>query len=659
MLIKKHILRCGAALTAAVAMCGTMAVPAAFAEDYEQPTLNPHVKNIIEQDGYQFIDLNGNGALDKYEDWRLDAETRADDLVSQMTVREKIAQMQHPTFLPRSDGKIPSYLEKWCNTEGIGMLLIRELNSVEAAATTMNTIQEYAEGSRLGVPVLVSMDSVHGLSYVTGATVTPHNLALAATRDEELVTKLAEVARDEHIAIGVRMTLSPEADIASEPRWGRVMETFGEDPDLVTQMVTAQVVAFQNGTEGLNTDSIVACMKHFPGAGPQMDGKDTSPIISSEETLQTHLKPYYAALDVNVASIMPYYSVPLALDMENSAIGSKATLQDLLRDEMGFTGIIQTDWGMIWAIQEALGTMTGEEISDEEAILIGVTQSRVDGIGGESIRLIDYMEQYTQEGKIDEAILDAAAKRIVKVKFEMGVFENPYCDVEYAVSFVGNEESQKLNLEAAEKAMTLLKNDGTLPLDPNAEQTILVCGPRAGDMDSLVGGWSSAQEGLTIAGALEAYAGENTTVIYEPEDTGRIIELAKDADVIVVSVGEPSYQHDPPWGYDTLEITSSQQEILDAAVASGKPVVTVVTGGRPYILTWCDENTNAILEAYYPGSQGGIAIAETLYGMNNPTGKTPMQFPRDMESVNNQEGDVSFDLENPLYDYGYGLSYEP
>lgn len=659
MLIKKHILRCGAALTAAVAMCGTMAVPAAFAEDYEQPTLNPHVKNIIEQDGYQFIDLNGNGMLDKYEDWRLDAETRADDLVSQMTVREKIAQMQHPTFLPRSDGKIPSYLEKWCNTEGIGMLLIRELNSVEAAATTMNTIQEYAESSRLGVPVLVSMDSVHGLSYVTGATVTPHNLALAATRDEELVIKLAEVARDEHIAIGVRMTLSPEADIASEPRWGRVMETFGEDPELVTQMVTAQVVAFQNGTEGLNTDSIVACMKHFPGAGPQMDGKDTSPIISSEETLQTHLKPYYAALDVNVASIMPYYSVPLALDMENSAIGSKATLQDLLRDEMGFTGIIQTDWGMIWAIQEALGTMTGEEISDEEAILIGVTQSRVDGIGGESIRLIDYMEQYTQEGKIDEAILDAAAKRIVKVKFEMGVFENPYCDVEYAVSFVGNEESQKLNLEAAEKAVTLLKNDGTLPLDPNAEQTILVCGPRAGDMDSLVGGWSSAQEGLTIAGALEAYAGENTTVIYEPEDTGRIIELAKDADVIVVSVGEPSYQHDPPWGYDTLEITSSQQEILDAAVASGKPVVTVVTGGRPYILTWCDENTNAILEAYYPGSQGGIAIAETLYGMNNPTGKTPMQFPRDMESVNNQEGDVSFDLENPLYDYGYGLSYEP
>lgn len=659
-MLTKKLWKRGISLLGAAAMTASMLTGISFAEGetYTQPTLNPHSKSVLEVDGYQFIDLNGNGELDVYEDWRQDAETRAADLVSQMTVREKIAQMQHPTYLPRADGKIAPYLKNYCSEYGIGMLLIRELNSVEAAATTMNTIQEYAEASRLGVPVLVSMDSVHGLSYVSGATVTPHNLALAATRDEALVTKLAEIARDEHLAVGVRMTLSPEADIASEPRWGRVMETFGEDPDLVTQMVTAQVVAFQNGKDGLNTGSIVACMKHFPGAGPQMEGKDTSPIISSEETLQIHLKPYYAALEVNVASIMPYYSVPLALDMENSAIGSKATLQDLLRDEMGFTGIIQTDWGMIWAIQEALGTMTGEEVSDEEAILIGVTQSRVDGIGGESIRLIDLMEEYTQEGKIDEAILTAAATRIVKVKFEMGMFENPYCDVDYAVSFVGNEENQKVNLQAAREAMTLLKNDGALPLNPDAKQTILVCGPRAFDTDSLVGGWSSAQDGLTIADAVAAYAGENTTVLTEKEDVGVIKELAQQADVIIVSIGEPSYQHDPVWGYDTLEIVQSQQEILEAAVASGKTVITVVTGGRPYILTWCDENTNAILEAYYPGAKGGIAIAETLFGMNNPTGKTPMQFPRNMESVNAQEGDVSFDLENPLYDYGFGLSYE-
>ncbi len=657
-MLTKHFRRSLSLLVAVMLIAGALC--GAFADEAkpEQPELNPRVKSLIEADGYQFIDLNGNGALDAYEDWRLDADTRAADLVGQMTVREKIAQMQHPTYLPRSDGKIAPYLEKYCTDYGIGMLLIRELNSVEAAAETMNTVQEYAEASRLGVPVLVSMDSVHGLSYVSGATVTGHNLALAATRDEALVTKLAEIARDEHIAIGVRMTLSPESDIASEPRWGRVMETFGEDPDLVTQMVRAQIVAFQNGTEGVNPDGIVACIKHFPGAGPQMDGKDTSPIVADDETLQIHLKPYYAAIEVNVGSVMPYYSVPLALDMENSAIGSKAALQDLLRGQMGFEGIIQTDWGMIWAIQEGLGTMTGEEVSDEEAIIIGVTQSRVDGIGGESIRLIDQMEEMVGEGKIDEAIVSAAAKRIVKAKFELGVFENPYCDVDYAISFVGNEEHTALNLEAARKAMTLLKNDGTLPLTPNAGQTILVCGPRAGDMDSLVGGWSSSQKGLTIAAAVAEYAGENDTVQYIPDDVTAIAEAAKTADVVIVSVGEPSYQHDPPWGYATLDITASQQEILEAVKAntSGQ-IITVVTGGRPYILTWCDENTNAILEAYYPGQQGGIAIAETLFGLNNPTGKTPMQFPRDMKSVNDQNGDVSFDLENPLYDYGWGLSY--
>ncbi len=648
----------GLALLAALAMlCG--ALPAAFAEEAVQPELNPHVKSIIEADGYKFIDLNGNGALDVYEDWRLDPETRADDLVAQMTLREKIAQMQHPTFLPRADGKFPSYLKKWCQAEGIGMLLIRELNSVEAAAVSMNTIQEYAEGSRLGVPVLVSMDSVHGLSYVTGATVTGHNLALAAARDEDLVIRLAEMAREEHIAIGVRMTLSPESDIASEPRWGRVMETFGEDPELVTQMVTAQIIAFQNGTEGVNPDGIVACIKHFPGAGPQMDGKDTSPLVADEETLQIHLKPYYAAIEVNVGSVMPYYSVPLALDMENSAIGSKAALQDLLREQMGFTGIIQTDWGMIWAIQEGLGTMTGEEVSDEEAIIIGITQSRVDGIGGEQISLISQMEDLTNAGKIDEAILDAAAKRIVLAKFQLGVFENPYVDVDYALEFVGNAEHTALNLEAARKSMTLLKNDGILPLQQNEERTILVVGPRAGDMDSLVGGWSSSQEGLCIADAIKAFAGENATVHYVANDLEQIAELAKEADVVIASVGEPSYQHDPPWGYYTLEITGVQQAILDAVkeAAPETPIVTVVTGGRPYILTWCDENTNAILEAYYPGQQGGIAIAETLFGLNNPTGKTPIQFPRDMDSVEDQSGDVSFDLENPLYDYGWGLTY--
>ena len=612
---------------------------------------------ILEVDGLKFKDHNGNGELDVYEDWREDDETRVADLISQMTVREKIAQMQHPTFVPKSGGEVPSYLETWATQENIGLVLVRELDSVENAAKTMNQVQAWAEASRLGVPIIVSMDSVHGTSYVSGATVTPHNLGLAATRDVELVSELADIARQEHIAVGTRMTLSPEADIASEPRWGRVMETFGEDPELVTEMTTAQIIGFQNGSDGLNEDSIIACIKHFPGSGPQMDGIDMAPIVGDEESLQTHLMPYYAALEVNVAAIMPYYSSSVYLDMTTAALGSEIVLQDLLRDEMGFDGIIQTDWGMIWAIQQTRALFDGE-ISEEEAVLIGVMEGQVDGIGGESIRLIDTMETLYNEGQITDEVLDAACRRILLPKFQMGVFENPYCDVAYAIEYVGNDESRALNLEAARKSMTLLKNDDDiLPYDSTGKK-ILVAGLRAGDMDSLCGGWSSAQEGLTIEQALAEYAAEGAEIVYVAEDLELMKTEAEDADLIIAAVGEPSYMHSSAWGTEDLSLTATQQEMMEVLDATGKPIVTVVINGRPLILTWCAENTEAILMAYYPGTEGGIAIAETIYGMNNPTGKLPVQLPRDMESVLNQESDISFDLEDPLYDYGYGLSYD-
>ena len=558
--VKRNLSRSIAAL-AAFMMLITL-VPAGLAEETEvvedayilieetdtQHELMAYAKDIIEVDGLYFKDMNANGELDVYEDWREDAETRTADLLSQMTIREKISQMQHPTFTPKDNGEYPNYLKKWAETENIGFVLVREFNvadSVGTAAETMNQLQKWCESSRLGIPVVVSMDSVHGASYVNGATVTGHNLSLAATRDEELVTALAEIQRNELMAIGVRMTLSPEADIASEPRWGRVMETFGEDPELVTQMVTAQVIAFQNGSDGLNEDGLIACMKHFPGAGPQMDGLDQAPIISTEESLQTHLMPYYAAIEVNVGSIMPYYSIPLVLDT-TAALGSEATLQGLLREEMGFDGIIQTDWGMIWGIQQST-SMWGEECSEEEAILIGVMDAQVDGIGGESIRLIDKMEGYYEEGKITEDVLDAACTRILRAKFELGVFENPYVDVEYAISYVGSEANQAVNLEAAEKAMTLLKNDGILPLD-STNKKILVAGLRAGDMDSLCGGWTSSQEGSTLVEALTDLAADGAEIIYEAEDVDKIAELAAECDVAIVAIGEVSYQHNSAVG---------------------------------------------------------------------------------------------------------------
>ena len=632
----------------------------------EQHELVAACKEIIEVDGLKFKDMNANGQLDVYEDWREDAETRTADLISQMTIREKVSQMQHPTFVPKGDGSTPNYLSKWSKDEDIGFILVRELTDLkdddgniiatapEVAVANLNQVQAWGEESRLGIPIIISMDSVHGTSYVEGATVTPHNLGLAATRDKELVAQLADIARQEHIAVGARMTLSPEADIATEPRWGRVMETFGEDPDFVTEMTVAQVIGFQAGSEGLNEDSIIACMKHFPGAGPQMEGVDMAPIISTEESLQEHLKPYIAAIEVGLASVMPYYSIPISIS-EIAALGSKETLQDLLRRDLGFDGIIQTDWGMIWGIQQSKA-MWGDEVSEDEAILIGVMEGQVDGIGGESISLIDSMEEMYGNGDITDEVLDAACHRILRAKFQMGMFENPYADPAYAVEYVGNEENQALNLKAAEESMTLLKNDGILPLE--AGKKILVCGQRAGDMDSLCGGWSSLQKGLTVAEAVAEYAGEGAEVVYEAEDLDIIREEAAKADVVICAIGEASYMHTSPWGPDTLEITKVQKEMLEAVKETGTPMVTVVITGRPIILTWCDENTDAVLMAYYPGCQGGVAIAETLFGINNPTGLLPIQMPRDMESVLNQESDIAYDIEDPLYDYGFGLSYE-
>ncbi len=621
----------------------------------EQPVqVQATVKPLLEVDGYIFKDLNANGQLDPYEDWRLSPEERAEDLLQQMTLKEKIAQMQHPTFVPRPDGSAPSFLEKWAQELNVGYVLVRDLPDGKTAAKTMNQLQSWCEASRLGIPILVSMDSVHGTSYVGGALVHPHNLGLAATRDVDLVRRLTEATREEHLAIGVRMTLSPVADIGTEPRWGRVMETFGEDPDLVAEMVKTQVLAFQNGPE-LNSRSVLTTVKHFPGSGPQMDGVDMAPIVASKETMyRHHLKPFIAAIEAGTGSVMPYYSIPLALDMM-AALGSKVALQEVLRGELGFEGIITTDWGMIWGIQQS-ATFVGGEISHDEAIVIGVAEGQVDGIGGESIRLIDDMARLVDEGLIDEEIIDRAVRRTLVAKFKMGIFDNPYVDVEYAEQLVGCPEHQALSLEAARKSMTLLKNTGILPL--KSPKKVLVAGLRAADMDSLTGGWTSQQSGVTILEEIKSRVEvQGGTVFYEGDNADAAAEMAKECDLAIVVVGEPAYMHSPPWGANTLEITPSQQEMLEAIAETGTPIVVIVLMGRPYILTWCAENVDAILVASYPGTQGAVAIADVLFGIYNPTGKLPVQIPRSMEQVRRQKSDEPFDIEDPLYDFGFGLSY--
>ena len=635
-MLTKKLWRRGLSLAAAVALTGSLAVGPAFAQEerYQQPTLNPHVKSIMEVDGYQFIDLNSNGELDVYEDWRQDADTRAADLVGQMTVREKISQMQHPTFLPRADGEIPSYLQEWCNEEGIGMLLIRELNSVEAAANTMNIIQEYAEGSRLGVPVLVSMDSVHSLSYVSGSTVTPHNLALAATRDEELVTKLAEIAREEHLAVGVRMALSPDADLITDPRWGRNQECYSEDTDVVQSLIVAAVQALQGGSE-LTEDSVIATVKHFPGSGGQTDGVDGTPLTIQEDSIDLHLAGFRAAIEAGVAAVMPYgYSTVPYLGgdaVENSADQSAAVMPDLLRGELGYTGLIQTDWGLNF---------------------VGATNAEADILGGAGVR----STRQLVEG-VDEERLTDACRRILIAKFQLGIFENPYVDEENAAQVLGSEEHRAVAKEAAARSFTLLKYENASLL---AGQKLVVAGTLAEDVRALNSGWTAKDPvelaGTTILEAFQNKAGsENVT--YIPDASQVPADLSGTTAVVVI--GEASGTHEPAWGTDTLEFPQEQVDLVKALKDAGANVVEVVLMNRAYVMTEMVDLADSVLLAYRPGvTCGAEAVVNALYGETPITGKTPFQIPRTMEQVLSQREDLPKDIEDPLFEYGFGIEVD-
>ena len=416
------------------------------------------------------------------------------------------------------------------------------------------------------------------------------------------------------------MTLSPVADIATEPRWGRVMETFGEDPDLVSEMVKTQVLAYQNGPQ-LNRSSVMTTVKHFPGSGPQMEGIDMAPIVASLDAFhEHHLKPFVGAIEAGTGSIMPYYSVPLAID-NMAALGSEATLQGLLRQELGYEGIITTDWGMIWGIQQS-AAFVGGEISHDEAVVIGVQGGQVDGIGGESLRLVDDIERLIQDGLIKEETIDKAAARTLLAKFEMGIFDNPYVDEDYAEELVGCQAHQELSLEAARASMTLLHNNGLLPL--STAKNILVAGLRANDMDSLTGGWTSGQSGVTILDEITKRA--EGTVLYEGDDPAAAAELAAQSDV-AIGCGRACLHAQPALGSKHSGNNPVSAGDLEAIEKTGTPIVVVVMMGRPYILTWCVEHTDAILVAYYPGTQGAAAIADVILAITIHRADCRFRFP--------------------------------
>lgn len=476
------------------AALGVTACPVALAEEAPvQPELVARVKNIIEVDGYQFKDLNDNGALDPYEDWRLTPKERAEDLLSQMDATQKASQMVHLTLVSKKDS--------WFNENNVGFALVYEyiFDSATEAAKRTNEIQELSESAPLGIPVIFSMDTEAGAAFVKDATFLPDEINQGAVNDPELVTRLNQVLKEELMAVGVRMALSPDADLITDPRWGR--KCYSEDTDVVQSLIVAAVQALQGGSE-LTEDSVIATVKHFPGSGGQTDGVDGTPLTIQEDSIDLHLAGFRAAIEAGVAAVMPYgYSTVPYLGgdaVENSADQSAAVMTDLLRGELGYTGLIQTDWGLNF---------------------VGATNAGADILGGAGVR----STRQLVEG-VDEERLTDACRRILIAKFQLGIFENPYVDEENAAQVLGSEEHRAVAKEAAARSFTLLKYENASPL---AGQKLVVAGTLAEDVRALNSGWTAKDPmelaGTTILEAFQNKAGsENVTYTPMPPRCPRI-----------------------------------------------------------------------------------------------------------------------------------------
>lgn len=631
---------------ALAAVLGMGVMPVHAEETPVQPELKARVKEIIEVDGYQFKDLNDNGVLDDYEDWRLSPQERAENLLSLMTAEQKAAQMVHLTLVTQKDS--------WFNKNNVGFALVYEyifepeeeedeeesdetqtpISSARNAAMRTNEIQELSESSELGIPVIFSMDTEAGAAFVKDATYLPDEINQGAAGDVELVTRLNEVLKEELMAVGVRMALSPDADLITDPRWGRNQECYSEDVETVETMIAAAVKALQ-GENGLDENSVMATVKHFPGAGAQTNGVDGSPLTISEDSIDLHLAGFKAAIDADVAAVMPYgYSTVPYLGgdaVDNSADQSAAVMTDLLRGELGYEGIIQTDWGLNF---------------------VGAANAGADVLGGAGVRSTAQLVD-----GVDEALLTDACRRILIAKFQMGLFENPYVDEDAAEEIIGSDEHKAVAKEAAAKSFTLVKYENAASL---ADQSFIVAGELASDVRCLNSGWT-AKEPVEIAGtsiltALQEKAGaDNVTYITSAEKVPTDLSGV----TAVVVVGEKSGTHDPAWGAATLEFPEEQTALINALDKAGANVVAVVVMNRAYVLTPIVNAADSVLVVYRPGvTCGAEAVADCLFGETAITGRLPFQIPESMEQVLSQREDMPKDIENPLYEYGFGIDAE-
>lgn len=594
-------------------------------------------------------------------------DRKVDDLLSQMTLREKIGQMNQV-----SGG---AWVAEAAAKGEVGSILncadAKEINAVQRAAV---------EESRLGIPIIASRDVIHGFH-----TMFPIPLGQAATFNPELVEKGARISAVEATAAGIRWTFSPMLDIARDPRWGRVAEGSGEDPYLDVQMGVAMVKGYQ-GDDLSDPTALAACIKHFVGYGAAEGGRDYNSTMISERSLRnTYFPAFKATAEAGAATLMTSFN---EIDGIPST-GNKWLLKDVLRDEWGWEGMVVTDWNSAGEMI-AHGFSRDLKHTAEQAINAGVDMDMM------SYGFIEYAEALVKEGKVSEKEIDRAVRNILKLKFELGLFENPYADETLSAQVDYAPEHLAAAKEAAvQSAILLQNNNNVLPLDK--AKTILVTGPLADAPYEQMGTWSfdgQKEHTVTPLAALR----EEYNVIWVPgleysrdkstAQFSKVRSAAANADAVVVCVGEEAILSGEAHSLSNLNLKGAQSELIAEAKKTGKPVVVVVIAGRPLTIERDLANCDAMLYSFHPGTMGGPALADLIKGKAVPSGKTPMTFLREAGQApfyynhnntgrpnNGSEtliddipiaagqtslGCTSYYLDSgygPLFPFGYGLSY--
>jgi beta-glucosidase len=617
-------------------------------------------------------------------------EKRVTDLLTRMNLAEKCAQLVGPFGLDESDGKFSIDFVRQHFQNGISYINThhRQRNTRQTVAY-LNAMQKFLrDETRLGIPALGIGEGLHGY-MAHDATSFPQAIGLAGAWDPDLQRRIFGVVAREMRARGAHYILSPVLDLARDPRWGRTEETYGEDPYLVSRLGVAAVRGLQGDTFTGSPDQVLATAKHFAAHGQPEAGTNCGPANYSERMLREELfAPYEAAVrEGKIGSVMASYN-------EINGIPSHVNtwlLQDLLRGEWGFEGFVISDG---WGVDDLYRLhFVARDAAD------AAEKSFASGVEVELGRCFIHLEQAVEAGRISMEAIDAAVAKVLKVKFQLGLFENPFVEEEYAVSNTNSPEHKALALEAAQKAIVLLKNEGgLLPLDKSKLRSLAVIGPNAAALR--LGGYSGVPlHHVTVLDGIREKAGKDIEVLYAegcgitqstneagqmwhddevlPPDPSQddmliaqAVETAKKADVVLLVLGDNEQTCREGWSKnhlgdrDTLDLPGRQEELLQAVFATEKPVVLLLIHGRPASINFAAEYIPAILESWYPGQEGGTAIADVLFGDVNPGGKLPITFPRSAGQIpayyyhkpSARRGYLFSNVE-PLFPFGHGLSY--